>query len=285
MKFANNNMISEITNSISKPISNIDEITEMNSISMENVNIEIKLSKDVLNSFNIKQELNPEFWENDKLKKNIKNKLLKIAKDFFKSLELPENIKLKDILFVGSLANYNWSKFSDIDLHLVTDFNKFDEDKDFIKKYFDAEKNLWNKNHQIKLKHYPVEIYVQDVKEKLHASAIYSIPHDKWILKPKNDDITIDKITLKRKVQKLFDKLRNIKDNYQSKEYQKTIDKAEQLKDNIKNMRKAGLESGGEFSIENLTFKVLRRTDFMELLDSLKIKAYDHLASLNEKTL
>jgi hypothetical protein len=48
-------------------------------------------------------------------------------------------------------------------------------------------------------------------------------------------------------------------------------------------MRQSGLEKGGEYSIENIVFKVLRRTDFMELLDTYKNKSYDKMVSVNEE--
>jgi hypothetical protein len=49
-------------------------------------------------------------------------------------------------------------------------------------------------------------------------------------------------------------------------------------------MRSAGLEQGGEYSVENLTFKVLRRSGFIETLINLKTLSYDKMMSL-EKTL
>ena len=280
MKFVKNIILEDIE-PVTFESSHLDEIATLNDKALKDVDKEITISKDVMNSFNVKPELNPEIWLDEKLFPEIKQVLIRIAKDFFKKLNLPQEMKLKDVLLVGSLANYNWSKFSDIDLHLVTDFSAF-EDQEVLKTYFDNAKNLWNQTHGIDIKGYPVEIYVQDVPEKLHASAIYSIPNEKWILKPDKKKITIDKTTIKRKVQMFIDKLRDIKNNYDSKEFQDVVDKSEKLRDNIKKMRSAGLEKGGEYSLENLIFKVLRRTDYIEVLDSYKVKAYDQLVSVNE---
>lgn len=269
-------------NVIQRPIFHLDEVDNLKDDVMKNLNANLKVPNDVLDSFKLKNTLNPEIWKNDKLVPEAKTKLLKIAKDFFKSLELPSNVKLKDVLFVGSLANYNWSTYSDIDLHLVVDFKDIGDDTELTKKSFDAQKNLWNLKHEIKVFKYPVEVYVQDVKEKLHASAVYSIPHDKWILKPEKTSFKLDKGTIKARVEKLFDKLKQIQKHYDSENFEQTIEKADALKDEIKTMRKAGLEKGGEFSTENLVFKVLRRTDFMEILDNYKNKAYDKSVTVNE---
>lgn len=279
MRFITNALLENTQIGTNMPM---DEVTNLNEKVLQDLNVHLDVPKDVLASFQIKDQLNPDIWENEKLKPEIKASLIKIAKDFFKNLELPTNVKLKDILFVGSLANYNWSKFSDIDLHLVVDFAEFKEDEDFIKSFFDAQKNLFNSKHDIEVRAYPVEVYVQDVAEKLHASAIYSVPHDKWVLKPDSTNFKIDKKLIKRKVQRIFDKLKGIKKDYELKAFQTVVDKVDALKDDIKEMRQSGLEKGGEYSTENLVFKVLRRTDFMDLLDSYKIKSYDQLVSVNE---
>lgn len=278
-----NIIISENTSVISRPIFHLTEIEELQEKTLNNLKDVTNIPKDVINSFNLQQTLNPDIWENEKLKPEIKTKLIKIAKDFIKNLELPKELKIKDILFVGSLANYNWSKYSDVDLHIVVDFNTFQEDEEFTKKFFDAQKNLFNIKHDITVDGFPVEIYVQDVKEKLHSSAVYSIPFEKWISKPTKENPKIDKNVLKRKVTKIFNDFKDIKDDYENEKYQSVIKKIDAIKEKIKNMRKSGLESGGEFSIENLVFKILRRTDFMEMLDNYKNKAYDYSVSINEE--
>ena len=250
---------------------------------MKSLDADLKIPKDVLSSFQIKDTLNPKIWENDTLKPEIRKQILKIAIDFFKDLKLSPNIKLKDVLFVGSLANYNWSEFSDVDIHVVVDFAEFKEDEDFIKKYFDAEKNLWNLKHDIKIKGFDVEIYVQELNEKLNSSAVYSVSKDKWVDKPEKTQFKPDKDLIKRRLQKLFHKLENIKNDYEDKDYESVVDKVTNLKDFIKKTRQSGLEKGGEFSTENIVFKILRRTDFMEILDNYKNKSYDHEVGVNEE--
>ena len=281
MKFLTEPYILENTDVITRPIFKLDEVAEMNEKALNNLKTELKIPNDVMNSLKINNELNPRIFKNNKLNTTIKTKLLKLANDFFESLEVP-NGKLKDVLFVGSLANYNWSKFSDIDLHIVLDFNDFKDDEDFIKKHFDAEKNLWNTKHNIKIDGFPVEIYVQDVSEKLYASAVYSVKSNKWVVEPDKTKLKIDKVLIKRKVQNIFDKIKDIKKDYEKQDFKKTIKKVDKIKELIKNMRKSGLEKGGEYSTENLIFKVLRRTDVMELLDSYKNKSYDKDISIKE---
>lgn len=280
MRFFNNVILEQ--NVITRPFFQMDEIETIHEDTLKNIDKELSVPKDVLNSFNIKDELCPAIWDNEKLKPEIQKKLMHIALDFFNSLEL-NGTKIKDILLVGSLGNYNWSKFSDVDLHILVDFNEFSESQDIIKKYFDAQKNQYNANHNITIKQFPVELYVQDTQEKLEAAAIYSVAKNKWLLKPEKTNFKLDKTLVKRKVEHIFDIIKHIKKNYNNKKYENTVKDIEKLKEQIKKMRKSGLEKGGEFSIENIVFKILRRTDILEILDTLKNNAYDKTVSLNEK--
>lgn len=260
----------------------IDEIDEIENSIDTHIGAEIKIPKDVLDSFKLKKNLNPDIWTNDVLNPKVRKNLIQIAKDFFKDLDLSKEIKIKDIIFTGSLANFNWSKFSDIDLHIVIDFNQFDAEYEMVENYFFAQKSIWNQEHDIKVFDFPVEVYAQDINGKLRATAVYSVLYDKWVLKPEYENFKIDKKAIKDKANIFIKYLRDIRQHYNDKHYQKVVDITTKLKEKIKHMRNAGLEGGGEFSLENLVFKVLRRTPFMDQLTSYKSKAYDNLMSINE---
>lgn len=265
------------------PIQHLDEIDAIANTLDDNLGKEVHVPKDVLDSFRIKDTLNPEIWPDGNINPKVQKNLIKIANGFIKDINLPKGIKIKDIIFTGSLANYNWSKFSDIDLHVVLDFDQFDADPEIIQNYFNSQKTLWNQEHDITVFDYPVELYVQDTHAKLVATAVYSVLRNEWIKKPKREEFKLDKTAIKDKAQSFISQLKDIRDEYKDKQYQSVIDKVTRVKDKIKQMRKAGLENGGEFSLENLAFKVLRRTPFMDILDSFKAKAYDNIMSVTEK--
>ncbi len=260
----------------------LDEIDALADTIQANMGKEVRVPKDVLDSFKLKDTLNPDIWENDVLNPKVRAKLIQVAKDFYRDLEVPSKAKIKDIIFTGSLANFNWSKYSDIDLHIVLDFNDFDAEPQMVEDYFYAQKSIWNQEHDIKVFGFPVELYVQDINAKLVATAVYSVLNDKWIKQPKREAFDLDKKAIKDKADKIIYNLRDIRQDYQDHQYQTVVDKVKKLKDAIKRMRNAGLERGGEFSLENLVFKVLRRTPFMDQLDSFKAKSYDKLMSVSE---
>ena len=97
-----------------------------------------------------KKYLNPYIWENYKskdfdeikLKNTLRTDILKIAKLFIESFNI-EGIEIDDILFVGSLANYNWSDYSDVDIHVVLNKSQFDGDDDIIQELFDAKRAIF----------------------------------------------------------------------------------------------------------------------------------------------
>jgi hypothetical protein len=141
---------------------------------------------------------------------------------------------------------------------------------------------MWNLKHDVTIHDYDVELYVQDIKEKLMATAVYSIVNDEWIEKPERENIKINKKEIKQKAELFIDKLNTIKKEYDDDNFKKCISDIDKLKEKLKNFRKSGLEKGGEYSIENIVYKTLRRSNFLEIIDTYKAKSYDKLMSIKE---
>lgn len=236
-----------------------------------------------LSSFKIKDHLDPQIWDYKNgiytLKPKIRQKLLVLADDFYDSLDL-DFVDIKDIIFTGSLANFNWSNFSDIDLHIVLDFGEVDKNEELVKGFFNSRKAAWNDEHDVKILGYDVEVYVQDRKEKHFSTGVYSILHNKWLIKPSKDQKIENKEFIKKKASDFMNLIDSLESFYEKGYYNYLIRKIDKIKEKIKKMRQEGLESKGEFSKENLIFKVLRRTGYIEKLYDLQIKAYDRAFSL-----
>ena len=235
-----------------------------------------------LPSLRVKDDLDREIWdEKDQLKPEIRERLLEIANDFWENQDL-DHVEIKDIIFTGSLANYNWSKFSDIDLHIVIDYTDVNKDAELVRKYFNSVKNAWNKDHDIKIKDYEVEMYVQDYLEPHIATGIYSVKNDKWEKKPSKFKPEIDYKCVTIKANCIMDEIDEIQKDFDEGEYEKVYKNTISLKEKIRNMRKSGLETGGAFSVENLAFKVLRRSVYLNKLNDLKLMSYDKIQSIEE---
>jgi len=234
-----------------------------------------------------KGQLNPDIWTEDKkLRPEVRKRLIQLALRFYKDLEI-NWAQLKDINFTGSLANYNWSKYSDIDLHLIVDFKEIDERVGLVENYLKAKKSLWNDRHDITIHGAEVEVYVQDEAQPHYSSGIYSIMFDEWKVEPKEptlDSKEFDRDAIKKKVKdlnKMADEITRMAEAADSKEDRLHILKLiDRLQDKIKNMRQCGLEKTGEFSTENLTFKLLRREGYLEKLQNTELKTFDSLMSI-----
>ena len=238
------------------------------------------IKTDVIKSFTIQDTLNSNIWENGKLKVEILKKLRKIGKDFFNDLDLEPNVKLHDITLTGSISNYNWSKFSDVDLHLRLDFSEVDDDKDFVKNYMLAKKTIWNDKHDITIYDFPVEVYVEDIGDTHIASGLYSVLKHKWLVVPKKKKLEIDFDDIRSKAEGYVGSIDTLKELMSLGRYKKVIQMIETIKTKLKRMRQSGLERGGEFSVENLAFKALRRSPFIATISKMKDDAYDKLMTM-----
>lgn len=192
-------------------------------------------------------ELNPILWQDDKLKTEIRYKLLFIAKHFADFLNVPK-LNLRDITISGSNAAYGYSDSSDLDLHLVVDIPK---DRPELVELYDAKKNQYNSKFDIKIKTIPVELYVQDSTQPHASAGIYSVLNDEWLSKPKHQAPKVSEQEVKSKARNYAGKLNQALRS-------DDLELAKETMADIRRLRQAGLAQGGEFSVENLAFKLLR---------------------------
>ena len=185
-------------------------------------------------------ELNPIIWDDNTMRTDVRFKLLRIARNFIEFLEVP-NLKLKDVTLSGSSAGYNYSEYSDIDLHLVVNSNEL----------YTAQKVQYNNTYNLHIKNIPVELYVQPVEQLHHSAGIYSVLDNRWIIKPEHVEPITDPKDIKAKA-------RNYAGKINSAMRSNNLTKCRNAMDDLKRLRKAGLETGGEQSVENLAFKLLR---------------------------
>ena len=232
-------------------------------------------------SLEIQNDFNRDIWEeDDKLDPVITERLMAIAQDFLDKLKM-SNLEIHDIILTGSLANYNWSKYSDFDLHIVVDFKQVDDNVKLVKDFFDAKKTIWNRTHAIFLRDYEVEIYVQDRGEAHESNGIYSVMYDKWTVKPQYGELRVDKQNSVKKAEDIARQIDDAEKLFRKENFEQAEARVQQIKDKIKKMRSSGLETGGVYSVENLAFKLLRRSEDIKRLMELGTDSYDKKMSLD----
>ena len=206
-----------------------------------------------VNYVTVNRRLNPKLWENDQLKSEIKNTLIKIAEKFQEFIGI--DLDVVDFTITGSNANYTWTDFSDIDLHIIVKGMPDEKEREL----YNAKKSLWSEEHNITIKGLPVECYVQGEKEKHHSTGVYSIVADQWIEKPKKVKPRINDAAIKIKKD-------SIMHDIEIALLSKNPTKLRSVKDKITKMRKAGLQKAGEWSTENVIFKLLRNVGIIDKL-------------------
>lgn len=210
-------------------------------------------------------ELNPKLFENNRLRPEVREGLLKIAKHFEEFIGV--KLDIVDITISGSNAAFSYTEYSDIDLHLVVQVPNEPEYKELL----DAKKNVYNAKHDIKVRGIDVELYAQDVEQEHHSLGIYSVLKNTWTSRPEKVTVKIDSGDVK-------DKYKNYKDRIEVVLKDSELDVAKAAWNDLKRMRKAGLEKNGEFSTENIVYKMLRNQGWIERLQ-------DHITDLQDQQL
>lgn len=205
-----------------------------------------------------RSRLSPAAWKGEKLRPDVSLALMRAAKLFIGSLDIPD-FKMTDLVLTGSMANYNYTRYSDFDLHIITRYSDLDCD-DLAEAFYQAKKTIWNHRHDIRINGHEVEVYVEDINEPPVAAGIYSILKDTWVRRPEYDPPDIDRNAVRAKVSQLAYYIdRELGDSNSPEDVERLINK-------IRKMRQSGLARGGEFSVENLAFKVLRNMGYTERL-------------------
>jgi hypothetical protein len=218
------------------------------------------------------EQLSPIAWDGDQLRLPVKVALLKAAKFFTDYLDIP-NFRVVDVVLTGSMANYNYTKFSDFDLHVVTRYSDLECD-DLAEAFYRAKKSIWNDKHDITIGGHDVELYVEDVEQPPVSAGMYSLLQDRWIKRPDYRPPSVDDRAVNLKVADLI------------KQIDVAVDRADdpediyRITDKLRKMRRTGLDTTGEFGVENLTFKVLRNLGYLDKLDQEYRKQQDQAISI-----
>lgn len=255
----------------------------------ENMETEVDADDIDLKSFRLQKELESNIWDDEgNLELKVRKTLLEISDDFWEACNI-RWVKPVDSVLTGSICNFNWSSYSDIDLHLVVDFSKIHPRKDFVKEYFDDKKNEWNDSHEsLKIFGYPVELYVQDINETSKSDGIYSLYKNKWIRKPDPDAfsaIKLNKYAIKDVSAKIMTRIDDLSDAFNGETDKHKLEdiakSCEDIQKDLKHLRQVGLKDS-EMSTGNICYKVVRRSGYMEKLWKLQDKIYDKINSIEE---
>jgi len=210
--------------------------------------------------------LNPAAWDGVMLKQDVHDALMRVADKFIETWNI--DVPIKDVILTGSNANYNWTSFSDFDLHVIVDVESI-----AVKELLTAKKQLFNKTHDIKVRGYSVEVYAQSSTEHLVATGQYSLYNNHWIVEPHMARPNFEHDAIKARSNEIIQ---------QANDALKLgdIEKLQTILQDISSLRKTGLMAAGEFSVENLAFKVIRNSGIIEKIRNAITSTTDKQLSL-----
>lgn len=206
----------------------------------------------------IHDELNPVLWQENKLRPEIKEKIMSLVNEFQATLDIP--LTILDINIVGSNASYNYTDKSDVDVHIITNFEEYGYPQEMVQAAMNSFKTTFNNKYDINYGGFNVEVYVEDVKSSPQSNGIYSVLKDMWIKEPiKLEPVDVD---LEPEYTNFKGRINNILNDGTEKDIIRVID-------DLYILRRNGLVSEGEFGKGNLVFKQIRNDG---LLDALKAR-------------
>jgi hypothetical protein len=218
----------------------------------------------------VNRRLNPKIWDSDDLRPEVRDKLIEIASAFEEFIGV--DLDIIDYTITGSNANYTWTEYSDLDLHLIIPGTPTDEQREL----FNAKKSLWSEQHDISIRGLPVECYVQGKDEPHHSTGVYSLTDQEWLVEPKKVKPQLDDSAIEAKKDAILAQI-------QQALLSKDLDRLRTVKDKITQMRKAGLTRAGEWSVENLVFKILRNLGLIDQITEKIRELEDQQLSLEQQ--
>lgn len=218
--------------------------------------------------------LNPRLWRDDELRVEVRLKLLQTAIAFYRFLDVP-GLRVDDIIITGSNAAYNYTRLSDVDVHLLVDYGKTTCPA-LASNFFSTKKTLWNQTYAIVVHGQPVELYVEDTHDPVKANGIYSVLHREWLKTPSDTPPKPDDSAVQHKAQAYVDEIDSLLSGEPN-----SSDINDLLK-KLYTLRQNGLLAGGEFSTENTAYKVLRNLGYLDKLRDARVAAVDRRLSLSD---
>jgi predicted nucleotidyltransferase len=223
------------------------------------------------------------FTADEVLKDKVKDKMLEVVDEFLADLKEQEiKIKVDDVLFIGSNASYNYTKDSDIDLHILANAKAANYDKEIAAALYGAYRTIFNKNLNITLYDIPLEIFVETEDSARVSNGVYSVKKNKWVKKPVHEEIPdYDKEAFGKLVDKWEADCKKLIDDIKADKLDDEKKVVKLLEDIYEKLRKKGIAKG-EYSIENLTFKELRNKGYLDQLKDYRNELVSKRLSLEE---
>lgn len=225
--------------------------------------------------FQIHDTLNPKLWRDNQLLPEVRQKIVDIVANFEEYVEIP--IHIVDIVIVGSNASYNYTQYSDLDVHVIVNpemVTDIPEDVQTI--IYNMKKSSFNKEFDIKIKGISVELYVEDMHSSVVSNGIYSVCDDRWVKEPKQNS-SITKHNIEKELENWIQKIEEAVTSGDAETIGNTIDL-------LYLMRKNSISIEGEYGKGNEVFKTLRDRGYLAKIKEALTQSISKNLSLESYT-
>ena len=218
--------------------------------------------------------LNPVFWIGDSLKPEVNEKLMQFAEAFVAFVDMDERA-IVDVLLLGGNAGYNYTQYSDLDVHIVVDPKYIpDCNPDLLDQYYMDKKTLWELTHNVTIYGVKAEPYIErpGITRK-KSQGVWSIMKKSWIQKPTPFEGDVDEKEIEKKVNNFINQINSLI---------KASD-ADGLKNLVKKLRDSrgtSLQKYGEYGFENMVFKELRNQGYIDKIRTVVVNLKSKSLSL-----
>lgn len=213
------------------------------------------------------------YWDGDKMRPEVQASLKKTGLQYFGRLEqkLP-CVKLKDILFTGSLSNYNYTSFSDVDLHLTVDIADC-KCKALVSEYITLMNYYHHETEEEVFLRRPMQVTVIMANQDKGQDSRYSVLQAKWVVMPEpGRKVPYSKQALSDYVMAYHEQIRELKALFHTDPKAFDCERAQSLFSKLKQERAAGLKGArGYDSIENTAYRVIRSVGDLSTLYDLSL--------------
>ena len=232
----------------------------------------------MVESIELHDSLNPKLWLPDNfLRPEVREQLELVVNEFINELEKNEiPIRIIDVHLVGSNASYNYSDTSDLDVHLVANFEEVTCDPYILSLLYSYFKTYFNDKYDISIHGVDVELFIEDMNSSTISNGIYSLYDNMWIKFP--DKITTPEVDISNNIAPYYNMYKSAIGASDGVEAQKLLD-------DLYRLRRNSLSTDGEFGVGNLIFKEFRNNGWIDNLkdEVAKYKSQQwSLENLNE---
>ncbi len=199
---------------------------------------------------------------------------MKFAKAFADYVDLDDRA-ITDILLLGGNAGYNYTPFSDLDIHLVVDPQYIpDCNPDLLDEFYMDKKTLWELTHDVKIYGVKAEPYIErpGVSRK-KSQGVYSLLRQSWVQKPEKFSGELDQGELEKKVN-------NFKHRIDTLIKSEDPDALRGIVKQLRGARSSSLLKYGEYGFENMVFKELRNSGYIDKIRSAVVNLKSKSLSL-----